>query len=493
MRNYSKLLTAKYTPRQVDAADEFYARRQARKNLHDYCEYIIPGFQKIDFHKNIVEPLEAVERGEIDRLMLLVPPRHHKTTIASKAFPSWYVGRHTDRQIITASYGASLASEIGYDVRNIIASREFQKIFPTVKLRPDSQARNRWHTNNGGIYVAAGVGGAIIGKGAHIALIDDPHKDREEADSVIMSDKVYRWYKSTLYSRLMPNVAAIVLIMQRWNDFDLAARLLDEAKKDPEADQWTVVNLPALQDKNGAATDDWKHGKALWPGGYDVPKLRRIRVNMDPRNWNSQYQQDPNVEGGNIIKRHYFKFWSNVPGDDLIHLPKRFITVLQSWDLSFKDAAQSDMVVGQVWGIQGADKFLLDEVRDRMSFVASLRAFIALSNKWPEATRKLVEEKANGAALESMLKRKVAGIIMINPHSDKASRLWAATPSFESGNVYLPNPNMPGYSWVNEYIEELVKFPNARFDDRVDATSQAINYIDEKSKGTDILDVLSQF
>jgi len=494
MRNYSKLSTAKKTPRQIDAAQEYYARRQARTDLRAYCEYTIPYYRYSPYHDKIIKPLEAVERGEIDRLMFLIPPRHYKTTIASKGFPSYYIGKNKSKQIITASYGAGLASEIGYDVRNMIASNEFKKVFGEVRLRQDSQARNRWHTNNGGIYVAAGVGGPITGKGANLAVVDDPHKDREEADSLIMSDKVWNWWRSTFYSRLAPD-AAIVLLMQRWNDYDLAARLIDEMEKDPEADQWTIVKLPALQDKHGNATDDWKHGRALWPGaqGYDVPKLRRIRVNVDLRNWNSQYQQEPNVEGGNIVKRHYFRYWSNTPDDNVVQLPKKFTTVLQSWDLSFKDAAQSDMVVGQVWGIHGADRYLLDEVRDRMSFVASLRAFVALSNKWPQATRKLVEEKANGAALESMLKRKIAGIIMINPKSDKSSRLWAATSSMESGNVFLPNPNMTGYSWVNDYIEELVKFPNARFDDRVDATSQALNYIFEKTKGTDILDVLSQF
>lgn len=152
----------------------------------------------------IAERLEAVERGEIDRLMIFMPPRHGKSELASKRFPAWCLGRQPRRQIIAASYNSDLANDFGRNVRNIVAEPEFGQVFPKVSLAPDSQAANRMNTNFGGAYVAAGVGTAVTGRGADIALIDDPFKDREEADSERRRDIVWDWYRSTLFTRLMP-------------------------------------------------------------------------------------------------------------------------------------------------------------------------------------------------------------------------------------------------------------------------------------------------
>ena len=241
------------------AAVELLARRKARAGLIDFTTYTKPDFTVGAHHKQIAEALESVERGECDRLMIFAPPRHTKSELASRRFPAWYLGRHPDKQLIAATYSGDFALDFGRDVRGIVQGEEFKALFPDVSLASDSQAANRWHTNKGGVSVYVGVGGPITGRGAHIALIDDPFKDREEADSEIRRQRVWDWYTSTAYTRLMPG-GAIVVINTRWHDDDLSGRLLDEQTKG--GDQWEVLSLPAIAD-----------GEALWSDWY---RLRRL-------------------------------------------------------------------------------------------------------------------------------------------------------------------------------------------------------------------------
>lgn len=264
--------------------------RQARQSLLAFTEFTNPLYRRAGHHEKIAEKLEAVERGEIDRLMIFMPPRHGKSELASKRFPAWCLGRDPKRQIIAASYNSDLANDFGRNVRNLVAEPEFSQVFPGVTLAADSQAANRMNTNHGGAYVAAGVGTAVTGRGAHIALIDDPFKDREEADSERRRELVWDWYRSTLYTRLMPG-GAIVLIQTRWHEDDLAGRLLEQ-----EADQWEVLELPAINADN----------QALWPEWYPIEALQRIRDTVGPREWSALYQQRPQPDEGTFFKREWF-------------------------------------------------------------------------------------------------------------------------------------------------------------------------------------------
>lgn len=194
-----------------EAAQELLARRQARKGLIDFTRYTFPKFQPGAHHIQIAQALESVERGECDRLMIFAPPRHTKSELASRRFPAWYLGKHPDRQVITTTYAGEFAQDFGRDVREIVQSQEFGRLFEDVTLAADSAARGRWHTNSGGVYFAVGVGGPITGRGAHLALIDDPVKNRQEAESELIREQVWHWYTSTLRTRLMPG-GAIVLI-----------------------------------------------------------------------------------------------------------------------------------------------------------------------------------------------------------------------------------------------------------------------------------------
>lgn len=424
-----------------------------------------------------------MERGEIKRLIVCAPFRHGKSLVSSIGFPEYYLGKRPENKIITVSYGADVATEFGRTVRNTIATQTYQDVFPGVSLRKDSKAANRWNTNHGGQYIAAGIGGPITSKGGNVVIVEDPHKNRKEADSKAKSDDVWNFWRSTLYSRQEPEFeegdeTAFVVIMQRWNSFDFVARL-QEAALEEGGEQWEVVEMPALADDDGNPTDDWENGHVLVPEMWPKPTLKKWKTTLGSRNWLSQCQQQPTDDSGNIVQREWFRFWSNTPIDGAVLLPKKFTEAIQSWDLAFKNAVENSRVGGGVFGRVGADVFLIDEICKHLSFIGSLRGVTSMTEKHPYAKAKYVENKANGPALESVLKKKIPGIILVEPEGDKKARLWAVTPMMESGNFYLPSPSMPGYEWVNDYIEELVNFPNLPKNDRVDYTSQALSHFEK--------------
>jgi hypothetical protein len=254
------------------AAAELLARRRARESLMAFTQYTNPEYQAAQHHRRIADKLEAVERGEIKRLMILMPPRHGKSELASRRFPAFYIGRNPGKQIIAASYNSDLANDFGREVRNIVAGPEFGALFQT-SLAPDSSAANRWHTGHGGMYVAAGVGTAITGRGADVLLIDDPFKDREEADSELRRQRVWDWYTSTAYTRLMPG-GAIVVINTRWHDDDLSGKLLAEA--DNGGDQWEVLR-PGLCGLSGIRWNGWSRFEQSCPPAIGTPCTNKTR------------------------------------------------------------------------------------------------------------------------------------------------------------------------------------------------------------------------
>jgi hypothetical protein len=267
---------------------EMKRRIRSRTELLHFAQYTMPSYQVGHMHKLICEKMEAVERGECKRLMIFTPPRHGKSELVSKRFPAWYLGRNPHKQIISASYGADLANDFGRDVRNIVSDNSFQVLFPGVKLAEDSQAKNRWHTNYGGSYVAAGVGSPITGRGADILNIDDPVKDRADAESETVRNNIWNWYTSTAYTRLMPG-GSVILTMTRWHEDDLAGRLL--RKQQDDGDQWDVLCLPAIDE----------HGRALWPERYDEEELNKKRNAIGNRDFESLYQQNPKPDGSSFF------------------------------------------------------------------------------------------------------------------------------------------------------------------------------------------------
>lgn len=297
-------------------------------------------------------------------------------------------------------------------------------------------------------------------------IIDDPLKDRAEADSATIRQKVWDWYTSTLYTRLAPG-GGIILIQTRWHTDDLAGRLL-EAAANGEGDQWRVVNFPAI-----AETDEphRKRGEALHPERYPLEQLLKIKAAIGTRDWEALYQQHPTPDGGTIFKKEWLKFW--LPKD----LPSSFQGIVLSWDMTFKEGDSNDFVVGQAWGRKGGDFFLLDQVRGRWGFTETMEQFKALAARYPQAGRKLVEDKANGPAVIDSLKHHISGIVPVEPDGSKVARAHAVTALFEAGNVYIPDPSL--FPWVREYITELTQFPSVAHDDQVDSTTQALRHFDK--------------
>jgi predicted phage terminase large subunit-like protein len=413
----------------------------ARRSLLRFTEYTNPLYSRAQHHEQIAAKLEAVERGEIDRLMIFMPPRHGKSELASKRFPAWCLGRNPQRQIIAASYNSDLANDFGRNVRNLVAEPEFGQVFPSVSLATDSAAANRMNTNHGGAYVAAGVGTAVTGRGAHLALIDDPFKDREEADSERRRDLVWDWYRSTLYTRLMPG-GAVVLIQTRWHEDDLAGRLLEH-----DAGQWDVLELPAINDA----------GEALWPEWYDLPALERIKSTIGPREWSALYQQRPQPDEGTFFKREWFGTWSKLPE----------LRYYGTSDYAVTDGG-GDWTVHRIWGVDHeGNLYRVDGWRGQTTSDEWVDRKIDLMAKWkPWAW--FGEGGVIQKAIEPMLKRRMlerrthCRLEWLSSISDKPTRARSFQSMAATGRVKFE---------AGADLSEYLVFPAGKHDDEVDTAS----------------------
>lgn len=413
-------------------------------------------FQTPRHIKLISKKLSDVASGKIKRLMIFMPPRHGKSLLTSTMFPAWYLGNNPKDSVIFSSYSQDLASDFGRKVRNLMSEHRFSYIFRNLVVSEDSNSSRRFHTSKGGSYYAVGAMGPITGRGADIAIIDDIVKNRQDANSPIYRKRIQEWFTSTLYTRLSPK-GAIVLVQTRWNVDDLPGWLLQTTKE-----HWDVLSLPAIDD----------NGDALWPERFSRERLLQIK-DMSPRDFESLYQQRPTLREGNLIKRSQIKFYKT--------LPERLDSQVQSWDLSFSDSDDSAFTVGLNFGKLKGEYYLIDRIKDKANFTGQIQMIRSFSAKHPRSLTKLIEKKANGDAVINTLQREISGIISIIPTRSKELRMESCSPLFEAGNVYLPDPSIA--PWVNDYIEELVNFPNSAYADQVDATSQVLNWFLEKSGG----------
>jgi predicted phage terminase large subunit-like protein len=420
----------------------------------------------------------------LNRLMIFLPPRAGKSELISRRFPAFILGNNPDAKIISCSYSADLASMFNRDVQRIIDSPEYRRIFPNTKL-PDPKDKGYVRTSdffeivkNKGQYRSAGAGGGITGYGCNYLLIDDIIKNQQEAESKTVLDGILKWYQTTAYTRLEKN-GKICLTLTRWSKHDLAGELLAIAESDPSADQWFVLNLPAICESPKHPDDPREIGDPLWPNKYDAKRLEAIRVSVGPRTWSSLFQQRPTVDGGNLFKTEAWQFWHK--------LPEKFEAIVQSWDCTFKNKATSDFVAGHVWGKAGANFYLIDRICKRLTFTGTCEAIKHMSAKWPQVRRKLVEAKANGDAVVDHLRSEVPGLILVEPRGGKVARANAVAPWQESGNLYLPAPEVA--PWVRQFIDTCENFPNVDHDDDVDAMSQAILHLggDPSSRLRDLL------
>jgi len=425
------------------------ARLAATETLAAFTEYTFPQYRTAEHHRLICEKLEAVERGEIDRLMIFMPPRHGKSELASKRFPAWYLGRNPDKQVITASYNSDLAGDFGRQVRNIVREQRFRNVFPSVTLAEDSQAANRWNTSAGGSYVAAGVGTAVTGRGAHLLLIDDPVKDREEAESETRRETVYNWYSSTAYTRLMPG-GAVILIQTRWHESDLAGRLLEAEAKG--GDKWDKLILPAIL----------SNGQALWPEWYPIDALNRTKAAIGPRDWSALYQQQPAPDDGTFFLKAWFKRHEKPP--ERVH-------VYMTSDYAVTEG-DGDYTEHAIWGVDGTGRiFQLDWWHGQTASDEWIEQKLHMIRKWKPICA-FGEAGVIQKAIEPMLKRRMTETATrcrmewLPSIHDKATRARAFQSRAAMGEVSLLDDERG-----ERVLKQLLAFPAGKHDDAVDVCS----------------------
>jgi predicted phage terminase large subunit-like protein len=430
---------------------------KAKESFMEYIRYIWPGFIEGDHHRLIADKLTRVAKGELKRLIVNMPPRHTKSEFASIYFPSWAMGLKPDMKIMQTTHTADLSINFGRKVRNLMDSDEYSKIFGEVSLASDSKSAGKWQTNKGGEYFAAGVGGAIAGRGADLLIIDDPHSE-QDAMSINLLDSCYEWYTSGPRQRLQPG-GAIVIVMTRWNTADLTGRLLNR-QTESHSDQWEVVELPAIFEDSG---------NVLWPEFWKKEELDAVKASIPVSKWNAQYQQNPTSEEGAIIKRDWWQLWEH---DE----PPSCHYVIQSYDTAFSKKETADYSAITTWGVfkpqegMGDAIVLLDAQKGRWDF-PELKAIAQEQYTEYQPDMVLIEAQASGTPLTHELRAMGIPVVNYRPSrgNDKMSRVHAVSPVFEAGMVWAPDR-----VFADEVIEECAAFPFAPHDDYVDTTTQAI-------------------
>jgi len=432
---------------------------KAKNDFMSFVKVVWPEFIEGSHHRTIAKKFNELAEGKINRLIINMPPRHTKSEFSSYLLPAWMVGRNPKLKIIQATHTGELAIRFGRKAKNLIDSEEYSKIFKT-RLQEDSQAAGRWETAQGGEYFAAGVGGAITGRGADLLIIDDPHSE-QDAMSAAAFENAYEWYTSGPRQRLQPG-GKIVLVMTRWSTKDLTGILLKN-QKGVKSDQWDVIEFPAILDHE---TDK---AAPVWPQYWKLDELEKVQATLPVAKWNAQWMQKPTSEEGAIIKREWWRTWKNEWLPDLAY-------VIQSYDTAFMKKETADYSAITTWGVfyptedSGANLLLLDSVKERLEFPELRRKALQQYEYWqPEMV--IVEAKASGLPLTYELRKMDIPVQNFTPSkgNDKHVRVNTCAPLFESGMIWAPEEK-----WAEEVIEECAAFPHGDHDDLVDSMTQAV-------------------
>lgn len=428
-----------------------------KTNFLEFIDHMWDGFICGRHHKIFAEKLEGIANGTIKRLIVNMPPRHTKSEFASTYFPAWIMGRDPSRKIMQTTHTGELAVRFGRKVRNMMDSDIYKQIFPEVSLSSDSKSAGRWETNKSGEYFAAGVGGAITGRGADLLIIDDPHSEQDAMSPTAM-ESCWEWYTSGPRQRLQPG-GSIVLVMTRWSGIDLTAKLL-EAQKEALADQWEIVEFPAIFPETE---------NPLWEEFWSLEELLKVKASLPVMKWNAQWMQTPTSEEGSIVKREWWQKWEseNLPNVSYI---------IQSYDTAFSKKENADYSAISTWGVFRPDEdspdsiILLDCQKGRYDF-PELKRLAMEEYKYWEPDMVLIEAKASGTPLTHELRRLGIPVVNYSPTRghDKTTRMHSVAPIFESGLVYAPQK-----AFAEEMIEECASFPFGANDDLCDTMTQAL-------------------
>ncbi|MGR3875794.1 phage terminase large subunit (plasmid) [Streptomyces graminifolii] len=464
------------------AADRLEGRGAAALRYptpHDLARDLDPRVVRTPALTLLDENLIDVAEGRCKRLIWTMPPQEGKSQRVSRTFPAWVLARDPDRRIAIASYEQTTALRWGRAIRNDIKAN-YDKF--GIRIRQDTSAAGEWEVQDhtGGVY-SVGIGGALTGRPVDLLIIDDPMKGRAQAESETVRQTAWDFWTDTARTRFGPNTAVIV-VLTRWHEDDLAGRLLAQDVRR----EWRHINVPAVADHDPEKGQTDALGRE--PGGYLISARGRTptdwehtRTDVGSRTWNSLYQGHPSPSSGNVWKRQWWRrystpLWSQHPTIPEAYVVRDVDQLIMTWDMAFKDTKSSDYVVGQVWARRGADVYLVDQIRKRLSFTDTVTAFQGLVARWPGATAKLVEDKANGTAVINTLKSKIPGIIAITPTESKYARANAVAPAIEAGNAFIPEKDIALFD-PEELIDEAAGFPNGTHDDQVDAASQGLAYL----------------
>ena len=448
--------------------EELEKREFQEKATSTFMEFVVSIWKEFisgDHHVKMAKAFDDIANGKLKRLIINMPPRHTKSEFASHLFPAYLLGKNPKLKIIEATHTSDLAVNFGRKVRDLIDGEEYHELFPDTELKADSRSAGKWLTNKGGEYYAAGIGGALAGRGADLFIIDDPHSEQDAMSDKAMDD-AYEWFMAGPRQRLQPG-GAIVIVMTRWSKKDLTGRLIKKMAQDKGADQWQVIEFPAILPS----------GNPLWKEFWKLEELESIKASVSPSKWAAQYMQRPTGEGISIIPKDWFMVWEE-------EKPPKCDYIIQSYDTAFLKSERADFTAITTWGVwypegkigdemyQGNDAhlILIDCIKERFDFPELKAEALRLYEFWDPDTV-IIEAKASGIPLVQELRRVGIPVNTFSPGKgqDKIARLNSVSPIFQDGRVWVPDNR-----WGEELMEEVSDFPGGENDDLVDATTLAL-------------------
>ena len=441
-------------------------RELAQTDFISFVKSQWPTFIEGAHHRIMADAFERVANGTLKRLVINMPPRFSKSEFASHYLPAWFLGRFPHKKVIQSSHTAELSKGFGRKVRDLVASAEFQDVFPGVELKKDSTSAARWETNQKGEYFSVGVGGAVAGKGADIYIIDDSVSEQEgKSGRPEAFQEVYDWYETGPRQRLQPG-GAIIIVETRWNKADLTGRVVKKAATRDGVDDWEVIEFPAILHEGEP------NEKSLWPGFWSLKELKAIKAEISPFRWSAQYMQRPSSSETAVVSREMWKRWEEPTPPDCSF-------IIQSWDTAFTKKTTADYSACTTWGVfylgraQGrsvANLILLDAFRERLSFPElKAKAWEKYEQYNPDSL--VIESRAAGWPLIYELRERGILVTDYTPSAgeDKTVRVNAVSDMFSSGIVWAPDT-----LFAEDVIEEFADFPQGETDDLLDSSTQAL-------------------
>ena len=464
--------------KELEIEEELAKIKLARLKLRYFIDYCYPPYEHAKHHALLCEELEQIERYVATegkegngRLVVTMPPRHGKSLHVSWFFPAWFLGRNPEKRVMICSHGAELAEGFSGKVRNLVEVTEYKKLFGDMAtkdaipapVRVDEQTRSKQAWDIGGHYggvFAAGVGVPITGRGADVLIIDDPIKNREEADSDKVRESIKDWFTSTAYTRLQPG-GAVIIMMTRWHEDDLIGWVLSEKN---EEKNWKLLNLPAIAEDGDAFRQP---GEALWPDWWSAERLEKeYKTLLPPRDWNAMFQQRPSSEEGDVFLKDWFVYDSLPEKDEITY-------ALQVWDCALTEKDEGDYSAGVTMFVTRSGVFVADIVRGHWNFPTLKAKMFEQYELWSRhfrISRVCIENRVAGQSMvQSLRKESSLPIIPMEPESrlgrSKRLRAEAVAGYVQSGRVIFRK----GAAWLHDFEHEMLSFPHGKHDDMVDA------------------------